>query len=84
MEAEALLVAKCDALIEALQTRKQQLLEKLDYEQQHKESVFNGQIAQSTTHLQRTTGLLQMSIEMLRETDAVAFLQVSFSIPHTY
>lgn len=77
LESEALIVAKCDTLIEAIQKRKQQLLEKLDHEKLHREELCESQIKRSTAELQKATGLLQLNIELLKEADPVAFLQIS-------
>ena len=76
MEFEASVVAQCDALIEAIKTRRQQLLENVRHEREHKQRTFKEQVSHCTQRLQRTTGLLQFSIEVLKESDASAFLQV--------
>ena len=76
VEFEASVVAQCDSLIEAIKTRRQQLLENVRHEQQHKQRVFKEQVSHCTQRLQRTTGLLQFSIEVLKESDPSAFLQV--------
>lgn len=74
---EAGVVAQCDALIEALQKRKQVLLGYIKEEKEIKEKLLGEQVAQCTARLHRTTGLLQFSIEALKESDPSAFLQVS-------
>ena len=79
MEFEASMVAQCDALIEAIKLRKKQLLENIVEEREHKVRVFREQVAHCTGKLQKTTGLLQFSIEVLKESDPVAFLQVCYT-----
>lgn len=64
-------------LSEAIQKQKQHLLEKLDHEKLHRQELCEGQIMRSTEDLQKATGLLQLNIELLKEADPVAFLQVS-------
>ena len=72
-------MAQCDSLIAAIQTRKKQLIENIHEEKEHKGRVFKEQIAHCTTRLQKTTGMLQFSIEVLKEVDSAAFLQVGES-----
>ena len=83
VEFEASVVAQCDALIEAVKLRKQQLLEFISKEREHKSCTLKEQVCQCTQRLQKTTGLLQFSIEVLKEGDPVAFLQVSYYTIHS-
>ncbi len=76
VEFEASVVAQCDSLIDAIKTRKQQLMSNIQEERERKLRIFKEQIAQCTQKLQRTTGLLQFSIEVLKEGDPSAYLQV--------
>ena len=76
VEFEASVVAQVDNLIEALRTRKQQLIAHIQEERDHKLRVFKEQLAHCTQRLQKTTGLIQFSIEVLKESDPAAFLQV--------
>ena len=76
MEFEASVVAQVDNLIEALRQRKQQLISNIQQERDQKLRIFKEQMAHCTQKLQRTTGLLQFSIEVLKESDSGAFLQV--------
>ncbi len=76
VEFEASVVAQCDALIKALEARKQELLSNIQEERDQKMRVFREQVAHCTQKLQKTTGLLQFSIEVLKESDPSAFLQV--------
>ena len=48
-------------------------------ERDHKIRVFREQVAHCTGKLQRTTGMLQFSIEVLKESDPAAFLQVGIN-----
>ena len=73
---EAAVVAECDSLMEALETRKQQLLSSIAEERDVKTRRLREQVAHCSGKLQRATGLLQFSIELLKEADASAFLQV--------
>ena len=45
-------------------------------EKERKEHIFKEQVSHCTSRLHRATGLLQFSIEALKETDPAAFLQV--------
>lgn len=45
-------------------------------ERENKRRILKDQIARSSAHLNKTTGLIQFCIEILKETDPVAYLQV--------
>ena len=77
MKFEANTVSQCDVLIEALQKRKAQLVKDVASERDRKHTVLREQVQHCTGRLQKTTGLLQFSIEVLKETDPAAFVQVS-------
>lgn len=70
------MAAQCDALIEAIKKRKQELLVHVAEERDLKISMLKEQASQCTALLQRTTGLLHFSIEVLKESDPASFLQV--------
>ena len=72
-----MVVAQCDALIEAIKHRKQELLESVQEEKELKIHVLKDQGSHCTSLLQRTTGLLHFCIEVLKESDPASFLQVS-------
>lgn len=72
------MAAQCDALIEAIEARKQQLIEYIRQDRDMKVRVLKEQVATCTCKLQHTTGLLQFCIEALKETDSAAFLQVQW------
>lgn len=76
-EFEETVISQCDALIEAIEQRKQQLLEYIRQDKDVKQRVLKEQVSLCTCKLQHTTGLLQFCIEALKETDSAAFLQVS-------
>lgn len=73
---ENLLVAQCDALIQAIELRKQQLVEFIRQDKDFKIRSLKDQVSSCTCKLQHTTGLIQFCIEALKETDSAAFLQV--------
>lgn len=75
---EAEVVAQCDALMEAIKHRKQELLASVGHERDLKVRVLKDQVSQCTGLLQRTTGLLHFCIEVLKESDSASFLQVRF------
>ncbi|XP_056020543.1 E3 ubiquitin-protein ligase TRIM9-like [Ostrea edulis] len=77
LDFEATVAAQCDALIEAIKKRKQELLVHVAEERDLKISMLKEQASQCTALLQRTTGLLHFSIEVLKESDPASFLQVS-------
>ncbi|XP_067142023.1 E3 ubiquitin-protein ligase TRIM9-like isoform X1 [Centruroides vittatus] len=70
----------CELLIEAVQVRKQQLIEFARKERDHKMKTLRDQVTNYTGKLQQTTGLLQFCIEALKETDPTVFLQVGSSL----
>ncbi|KIH56852.1 hypothetical protein ANCDUO_12964 [Ancylostoma duodenale] len=71
------LCIQIDALIEQLQTRKEQLMRHVDEEKDHKKQILREQISRCTAKLSRTTGLIQFCIEALKEPDAATYLQVN-------
>uniref|UniRef100_A0A915IXQ2 Fibronectin type-III domain-containing protein n=1 Tax=Romanomermis culicivorax TaxID=13658 RepID=A0A915IXQ2_ROMCU len=72
---ETLIIAQCDQLIEAIQQRKQDLIQFSMTEKEYKNRAFKERISRCTNKLQMTTGLVQFCIEILKEQDPVAFLQ---------
>ncbi|XP_038634431.1 E3 ubiquitin-protein ligase TRIM9 isoform X1 [Scyliorhinus canicula] len=77
VEFEACLVAQCDALIEALNRRKGQLLSRVTKEHEHKLKVVRDQISHCTVKLRQTTGLMEYCLEVIKENDPSGFLQIS-------
>ncbi|XP_037833806.1 E3 ubiquitin-protein ligase TRIM9 isoform X2 [Kryptolebias marmoratus] len=76
VEFEACLVAQCDALIDALNRRKAQLLAQVTKEHEHKLKVVRDQISHCTVKLRQTTGLMEYCLEVIKENDPSGFLQV--------
>lgn len=76
-EFQKTVIQKCDELIDSIKERKQYLLESLKDEKEVKILTLKEQVSHCTSLLQRTTGLLQYSIEVLKESDAFSFLQIS-------
>ncbi|XP_065803759.1 E3 ubiquitin-protein ligase TRIM9 isoform X3 [Labrus bergylta] len=85
VEFEACLVAQCDALIDALNRRKAQLLARVNKEHEHKlkikllfpVQVVRDQISHCTVKLRQTTGLMEYCLEVIKENDPSGFLQIS-------
>ncbi|XP_037097110.1 E3 ubiquitin-protein ligase TRIM9 isoform X1 [Syngnathus acus] len=77
VEFEACLVAQCDALIDALNRRKAQLLACVNKEHEHKLKVVRDQISHCTVKLRQTTGLMEYCLEVIKENDPSGFLQIS-------
>lgn len=71
------MIAQCDALIDVIKQRKAELLENVAEEKSMKVRTLKEQVSDCTALLQRTTGLLQFCIEVLKESDPTSFLQVS-------
>jgi tripartite motif-containing protein 9/67 len=67
-----------DQLVNALYQRRDELLDYVRQEKAAKVQQLKQTAAKSTAKLQKTTGLIQYSIEALKETDSAAFLQVLF------
>uniref|UniRef100_A0AC35FS44 Uncharacterized protein n=1 Tax=Panagrolaimus sp. PS1159 TaxID=55785 RepID=A0AC35FS44_9BILA len=65
-----------DALIEQLQERRQRLLEFAEAERDSKKKALKTQTNRCTNHLNKTTALVHFCIEVLKEPDAVAYLQI--------
>ncbi|XP_028934962.1 E3 ubiquitin-protein ligase TRIM9 isoform X4 [Ornithorhynchus anatinus] len=77
VEFEACLVAQCDALIDALNRRKAQLLARVNKEHENKLKVVRDQISHCTVKLRQTTGLMEYCLEVIKENDPSGFLQIS-------
>ena len=77
-EFEKTVVAQCDALMEVIRRRKEELLANVHEERELKITTLKEQVSDCTALLHRTTGLLQFCIEVLKETDHSSFLQVSW------
>lgn len=71
---------QCDALIEAVERRKSELISSISQHRLRKHQSFNEHMSECTTKLHRNTGLLQFAIETLKESDPSAFLLVKICI----
>ncbi|XP_041467908.1 E3 ubiquitin-protein ligase TRIM9-like isoform X3 [Lytechinus variegatus] len=74
---EASLVAKFDELINVVQKRRDQLILQVHREKEFKTKMLKNHIGQCSGKLKQTTGLLEYSIEVMKEGDPAAFLMVS-------
>nr|CAB3267247.1 E3 ubiquitin-protein ligase TRIM9 [Phallusia mammillata] len=77
---EAKTVAQCDQLIEGIQRKKNELLQRISREKELKSKSVREQTQQCTLKLRQTTGLLEYCIEVMKNNDAAAFLQTSQSL----
>ena len=73
---EIRLNAECDAIVSAIRRRQQQLIANARREKSFKQQTYRDQVSQCTAKVHRTTGLLQYSVEAMKEADQTAFLQV--------
>jgi len=73
---ESRLNAECDAVVSAVRRRQQQLIANARREKALKQQAYRDQVAQCTSKVHRTTGLLQYTVEVMKEADQTAFLQV--------
>ena len=80
-EFEVKLAAECEALIAAIKRRQQQLVAHVRRERASKQQSYRDQVSQCTAKVHRTTGLLQYSVEVMKEPDPTAFLQVELTFP---
>jgi len=75
---ESQVAAQVDAIIESLQKRKQELINFIQKEKEYKLRSLKTEVSSQGQRLQQTTALIQFCIEALKETDPLAFLQVSY------
>jgi len=76
-EFESRLNSECDAIVSAVRRRQQELIENARREASFKQQSYCDQVTQCTSRVHRTTGLLQYSVEVMKEADQTAFLQVT-------
>ena len=74
---KAAINAQIDSLLYTIDERRAHLLAFVDGERDARRTTLREQIARSNAYLARTSGLIQFCIEILKEVDAVAYLQVS-------
>jgi len=79
-EFERRLAAECDALVSAVRRRQHELIENAQREAAYKSRAYADQVTQCTARVHRTTGLLQYSVEIMKERDPTAFLQVNNTV----
>ena len=65
-------------MVSAVRRRQQQLIANARREKTLKQQAYRDQVAQCTSKVHRTTGLLQYTVEVMKEADQTAFLQVRF------
>ena len=75
-ELESEVTRQCEAVVEAVRRRHSELLSSVREQRTRKHQAFADRLADCTQTLHRTTGLLQFGIEVLKESDPAAFLQV--------
>ncbi|VDO63585.1 unnamed protein product [Schistosoma curassoni] len=76
-DSEKELVEQLNTLISAIETKKQELTERLRDERTKRIHCLKEQINRVTSLLTKSTGLIQFCIEMLKESDPSAFLLVN-------
>ncbi|XP_039249538.2 E3 ubiquitin-protein ligase TRIM9-like [Styela clava] len=74
---ESRAVAQCNALVEAINHKKQELIQRVTAEKEVKCKIVREQLQQCTMKLKQTTGLLEYCIEVMKDNDPAPFLQVS-------
>ncbi|CAH8487776.1 unnamed protein product [Heterobilharzia americana] len=79
-DSEKELIDQLNTLIAAIETKKQELTERLRDERSKRIHCLKDQITRVTSMLTKSTGLIQFCIEMLKESDPSAFLLVSQSL----
>lgn len=74
------MAAQCDALLQAIEDKRDQLIDLLRKQRDSKLRRLKEEQSKCTVKLQQTTGLIHFCIEALKEVDAAAFLQVGNSL----
>uniref|UniRef100_A0AC35UI54 B30.2/SPRY domain-containing protein n=1 Tax=Rhabditophanes sp. KR3021 TaxID=114890 RepID=A0AC35UI54_9BILA len=64
-------------LMQMLDQKKQSLYQIVEKERKHRRAHLKDQIGKCTSHLSKTTSLIQFCIEILKESDALDFMQIS-------
>lgn len=73
---EGQIVAQCDAIIQAVNEKKLQLIDEIRQHRDMKKKLLSNQITDNGLKLQQATGFFQFCFEIVKEPDATAFLQV--------
>uniref|UniRef100_H2YPM1 E3 ubiquitin-protein ligase TRIM9 n=1 Tax=Ciona savignyi TaxID=51511 RepID=H2YPM1_CIOSA len=79
-ELESKTVTQLNHLMELLQRKKEDFLQIIGKEREAKCKMVQEQLQQATMKLRNTTGLLEYCIEVMKDNDPSAFLQVSQSL----
>ncbi|CAH8446445.1 unnamed protein product [Heterobilharzia americana] len=79
---EAMINQGIDVLIEALQEKRTQLIEKLHAEVQQRRLYVREQSNQAGNRLSSTTSLIYFGVELIKEREPSAFIQVAPSLKH--
>lgn len=70
------MVAQIDALVEALQTRRTDLINWVRRQRDAKVQALRAQVTEYTHTLQATTATIHFCIEALKESDPASFMEV--------
>ncbi|TNN12444.1 E3 ubiquitin-protein ligase TRIM9 [Schistosoma japonicum] len=79
---ETLINQEIDMLIEALQEKRTRLIEKLHSDVQQRRHYIREQTAQAGSRLSSTTSLIYFGVELIKEREPSAFIQVAPSLKH--
>lgn len=74
------MAAQCDALLQAIEEKRDQLIDLLRKQRDSKLRRLKEEQVKCTGKLSQTTGLIQFCIEALKEVDSASFLQVGNSL----
>lgn len=78
------MVAQIDALVEALQTRRTDLINWVRRQRDAKVQALRAQVTEYTHTLQATTATIHFCIEALKESDPASFMEVGISCIFSY
>lgn len=80
VDLEGQIVAQCDAIIQAVNEKKLQLIDEIRQHRDMKKKLLSNQITDNGLKLQQATGFFQFCFEIVKEPDATAFLQVGSAL----
>ncbi|VDO55174.1 unnamed protein product [Schistosoma margrebowiei] len=75
---ETLINKEIDMLVEALQDKRAQLIENLHSEVQQRRQYIREQTNQAGSRLSSTTSLIYFGVELIKERESSAFIQVCY------
>lgn len=81
-ELKTQLNSEFDSLISLLEQRRAHLLSTADQQAETKRALVRDQLAHCSGHVARTRGLIQFNIELLKEPEPLAYLQVGNAMAH--